>query len=83
MSGKRAELLARRAELRRRAEAQRNQIAAIFAPWEQPLEIVDRGVKLFRSVQRVAPLIGLVFGFTTLSTLLGGRRRRARRLRES
>jgi len=82
VSQKRAQILERRAELQRRAEAQRNEIAAIFQPWEQPLEFVDRGVKLIRTVRRVAPLIGLVFGFTTLSSVVGGRRRSARRRRE-
>lgn len=60
----RAEILARRASLLERAEADRVRVAEAYEPWRTPIAVVDRGLALISFVRRTAPLLGLGFGIT-------------------
>lgn len=69
MSRKENPIEARRAELRRRAATQRDQIAAFFRPWERPLAAADQGMRIARGLRGKAPLVGagLALAFVTLA----------------
>jgi len=69
MSRNRQSLRERREELQRRAAAERDQVAAAFAPWQKPLAVVDRGVEFARSTPLIS--IGLAAGFVALSIRRG------------
>ena len=69
MSRKESSIETRRAELQRRAAAQRDQVAAFFRPWEGPLSAAEKGIQIARGFQRNAPLVGAGLGlaFVTLA----------------
>ena len=62
MSGPRAQIHERRAELVARADRERDEIAAAFAPWRKPLATVDRGMSLLATLKRRAPFLGAGLG---------------------
>jgi YqjK-like protein len=63
------ELLARRARLVQRAAEERDELAALLAPWEKRLGFVDRGVSVVRAVRSGMPWVGA--GLTLGSVALG------------
>ena len=62
MTGPRAALHERRAELVARAERERDELAAAFEPWRRPLAAVDRGMDILATLKRAAPYLGAGLG---------------------
>jgi hypothetical protein len=56
VSAAREKLLARRARLVERAESERHALAAQFAKWERPLNLVDKSVSILRAL-RTSPIL--------------------------
>jgi hypothetical protein len=63
VTGPRAAIHERRAQLVARAETERDDLAAAFAPWRRPLAIVDRGMSILATLRKSAPFLGAGLGF--------------------
>ena len=82
MSRKESPIETRRAELQRRAAAQREEVAAFFRPWQGPLSVVDQGIRIARGFQRNAPLVGAGLGLAFVTLAITRPRSIARAVRD-
>ena len=62
MTGPRTSIHERRAELVARADKERDELGAAFAPWRRPLATVDRGMSILATLKRTAPYLGAGLG---------------------
>src|SRR5215510_2963618 len=71
MSRARDAVLARRAALVARTDAERDELALALEPWRRAIGAADRALAWFRAVGRNAPL--LVIGVAALGALVASR----------
>jgi len=73
MSRARDAVLARRAALVARSDAQRDELAIAVEPWRRALGTADRALAWFHAARRNAPLLGVGVGILgALATSRGG-----------